>query len=148
MNLEELNELDSKGKEYYNAYDYQNALLCYAQVFAKYPFLAQAYNNYAMILKAMGEPKLSYNFFRTAIDLNPEDRNFPFNLATAQLLNGDLTNGWEQFESRWRFKNHENVLNNYDKPRWEGQDITGKTLLITCEEGAGDNIREVIHLFL
>ena len=141
MTLEELIKLDNKGKKYYNEYDYPNALLCYAEVFARYPFLAVAYNNYAMILRAMGEPKLSYNFFKTAIDLDPEDRNAPFNLYTAYLLNGDLVTGWEHFESRWRFKNHEHVLDNYTKPRWEGQDISGKTLLITCEEGAGDNIQ-------
>jgi len=136
-----LEELDTIGKKYYNEYNYPNALRCYAEAFATHPRLAIAYNNYAMILRAMGEPELSYNFFKTAIDLVPEDRNFPFNLATAYLLAGDLENGWEQFETRWRFKNHENVLTTFKKPRWEGQSIKGKTLLITCEEGAGDNIQ-------
>jgi hypothetical protein len=136
-----LEELDIAGKKYYAEYDYQNALLCYAQAFARYPKLPIAYNNYAMILRAIGETQLSYNFFQTAIDLDPDDRNFPFNLATAHLLAGDLPNGWGHFETRWRFKHHENVLTMYKKPRWEGQSLEGKKLLVTCEEGAGDNIQ-------
>jgi hypothetical protein len=136
-----LEELDILGKKYYYEYDYPNALLCYAEVFARYPFLAQAYNNYGMILRAMGQPKLAYNFFKTAIDLDPEDRNFPFNLATTYLLKGDLNNGWEQFETRWRFKHHEHVLTSYEKPQWTGEDISGKRLIIICEEGAGDNFQ-------
>jgi hypothetical protein len=136
-----LEELDTLGKKYYHDHDYPNALLCYAEVFARYPFIALSYNNYAMILRAAGQPKLSYNIYQTAIDLDPEDRNFPFNLATAYLLAGDLPKGWDHFETRWRFKHHEHVLSTYSKPRWEGQSLKGKRLLITCEEGAGDNIQ-------
>lgn len=141
MSVEELKELDNRAKEYYYNDDFQSALMTYAGVFVKYPYIGLAYNNYGNILRELGLPELSYGFFETAIRVDANDKNFKFNLSIAHLLANDLENGWELFESRWKFKGHEYTLENYDKPRWEGQSLKGKRLLVTCEEGDGDNIQ-------
>lgn len=139
--MDELRELDNRAKEFYYNDDFQSALITYAYVFAKYPYVGLAYNNYGSILRELGLPELSYGFFETAIKVDPDDKNFTFNLSVAHLLANDLKNGWELFEGRWKFKGHENTLLGWDKPRWEGQDLKGKRLLVTCEEGDGDNIQ-------
>lgn len=134
-------ELDEAAKKAYYSMDLATALRCYAEVFVRHPTLALAYNNYGNILREYGYPAQAYGFLETAMKLDPEERNAPFNYAVAHLANGDLSNGWELFESRWRFKFHEHTLETYDKPRWNGEDITGQRLLVTCEEGDGDNIQ-------
>lgn len=134
-------ELDETAKKAYFSMDLPTALRCYAEAFIRYPKLALAYNNYGNILRELGYPEESYGFLETAMRLDPADRNTPFNYAVAHLAAGDLEKGWELFESRWRFKHHEHTLESIHKPRWNGEDIAGKKLLITCEEGDGDNIQ-------
>ena len=136
-----LAELDETAKKAYYSMDLPTALRCYAEVFVRHPTMALAYNNYGNILRETGYPLEAYGFLETAMRLDPEDRNTPFNYAVAHLAAADLENGWELFESRWRFKSHEHTLEGWDKPRWNGEDIRDKTLLITCEEGDGDNMQ-------
>lgn len=134
-------EIDKKAKEFYYSDQLDKALWCYAQAFVQYPNLGLAYSNYGNILREMGYPTRAYKFLETAMELDPTERVPPFNYAVAHLAAGDLTKGWELFEARWRFKHHEDVLTQYQKPRWEGQKLKGKTIIIMCEEGDGDNIQ-------
>lgn len=141
MTFEDLQQLDAKAKEFYYNDNFLNALLVYAEIYTKYPYTGLAYNNYGNILRELGLPEISYGFFETAMRIEPDSRIYGFNLAVAHLLCNDLEKGWELFEHRWRFKSHEDTLLSYTKPRWEGQDLKGKRLLVTCEEGDGDNIQ-------
>jgi ADP-heptose:LPS heptosyltransferase len=136
-----LAEIDELAKQYYYNLEPEKALLCYADAFSQYPDLALAYNNYGRILSEMDRPDRACTFLKLAIELDPEERIAPLNLSSAYLKQGDCVNGWEQFESRWRFKHHEHLLTTYTEPRWEGEYIEGKKLLVTCEEGDGDNIQ-------
>jgi hypothetical protein len=136
-----LPELDKKAKEYYYSDQLDKALFCYAQAFIQYPNMGLAYSNYGNLLRESGYPERAYKFIEMAIEINPDERIPPFNLAVAHLAAGDLEKGWELFEARWRFKHHEHILLQYEKPRWEGQDVTGKTVAVLCEEGDGDNIQ-------
>jgi tetratricopeptide (TPR) repeat protein len=142
-----LEELDATAKQAYYSMDLPTALRCYAEAFVRYPKLALAYNNYGNILRETGYPEEAYGFLETAMKLDPTDRNFPFNYAVAHLAAGDLEKGWELFEARWRFKYHEHTLEGWTKPRWNGESIAGKRLLITCEEGDGDNIQFIRFVY-
>ncbi len=144
--MSDLAQLDKLAKLYYKNLDLQNALVCYAEAFARYPYLGLAYSNYGKILAEMGHPEIAIPFVEQAIKLNPEDVNAPMNLAYAVLLKGDLKRGLNDFECRWKFKNHEHVLTMYTNPRYEGQDLTNKTLLVTCEEGDGDNLQFIRYV--
>lgn len=139
--IDDLKRLDALAKEYYYHSDFQNALLTYAEVFAKYPYVALAYNNYGNILRELGMPDIALGFLETAVRIEPQNETNKFNLAIAHLIHNNLEQGWDLFESRWGFKGHQDTLLSYTKPRWEGQDLKGKRLLVTCEEGDGDNIQ-------
>lgn len=134
-------ELDEKAKEYYYSDQLDKALFCYAQAFIQYPNLGLAYGNYGNILREMGYPERAYKFIEMAMELDPNEGIPPFNYAVAHLAAGDLANGWNLFEARWKFKSHEHILLQYEKPRWEGQDLNRKTIAVLCEEGDGDNIQ-------
>jgi hypothetical protein len=75
--------------------------------------------------------------------LAPHHPTAQFNLAVAYLLAGDYARGWPQYESRWNYEHLAGELPKYSQPRWTGQDIKGKTVLVVGEQGHGDNIQFV-----
>jgi Flp pilus assembly protein TadD len=52
--------------------------------------------------------------------------------ATTRLVRGDLKNGWEDFEHRWR---------RFPQPSWDGRALNGETLLLHAEQGFGDTLQ-------
>jgi hypothetical protein len=55
------------------------------------------------------------------------------------LLRGDFANGFTQFEWRWRLKSM--TPRDFKEPRWQGEPLMGKTILLHAEQGAGDTIQ-------
>ena len=134
-------ELLAHGNHYRSISEPEKALACYAQAFVQNPNMGSAYNNYGNVVREMGFPERAYGFLQNAIDINPNDSVAQFNLAVAYLLAGDLKRGWKQYEKRWQFEHLDGKLPKLSQPRWEGQDLAGKVILITGEQGHGDNIQ-------
>ena len=134
-----LEDLDIAGKKYFENFQMTEALQCYALAFIDNPELGMAYNNYGNILRAIGKPRVSYEFFKLAIKYGCDLA--PFNLAIAYLTAGDMEEGWQQFEERWNFGHQIGTYPNKKQPHWEGEDLKGKSILITCEQGDGDNLQ-------
>ena len=60
----------------------------------------------------------------------------------ARLLGGDFKGGFEDYE--YRLVTSENKAINLGLPadkKWDGTDLTGKTILVHCEQGVGDTIQ-------
>jgi hypothetical protein len=55
---------------------------------------------------------------------------------------GDFENGWREYEWRWKVRSL-STPRPFTQPQWNGSDITGKTILIYCEQGSGDAIQFV-----
>jgi hypothetical protein len=54
---------------------------------------------------------------------------------------GDYEKGFKQYEYRWKYEHLNGLLPKFDVPRWEGQDLKDKTILVCGEQGHGDNIQ-------
>lgn len=119
------------------------ALNCYAQVMIQDRDHAGAFCNYGNVLRECGDPHGAIPFLQRSIQLDPANSVTQFNLAVAYLLAGDYERGWAQYEHRWNFEHLANALPCFEQPRWSGQDIQGKTVLIVGEQGHGDNIQFV-----
>jgi len=65
----------------------------------------------------------------------------------AYLLAGDYAKGWPQYEHRWNFEHLAGTLPNFVSPRWAGQDLKGKTILVCHEQGLGDVIQFIRFVF-
>jgi hypothetical protein len=138
MNTEELIEAGTRCRE---QNDYEGALHHYAQAFVQDRNSASAFNNYGNVLREIGEPAAAIPFFQRAIQLVPTAPTPNFNLAVAYLLAGDYVRGWPQYEHRWQFEHLAGSLPTYSQPRWTGQDLRGKTILVCQEQGLGDTIQ-------
>jgi tetratricopeptide (TPR) repeat protein len=68
-----------------------------------------------------------------------DDENLLFKISQALLVNGAWEEGFELFEHRTSLdtahREHINIV------RWQGQPLSGKNLLIECEQGFGDSIQ-------
>ncbi len=77
--------------------------------------------------------------FKYAIELSPNHVLSHYNLATTQLLTGDLQQGWQEYE--WRLKHPDLTPPDFEQPQWDGSDLNGRTLFLQTEQGYGDNIQ-------
>jgi tetratricopeptide (TPR) repeat protein len=119
------------------------ALKYYAEALTKDRRSASAFNNYGNVLRELGDPVGAMPFLQRSIQLAPTHPTAQFNLAVAYLLAGDYARGWPQYESRWNYEHLAGALPTYSQPRWTGQDIKDKTVLVVGEQGHGDNIQFV-----
>ena len=119
------------------------ALSYYAQAFTQDPDSFSAWNNYGNVLRECGRPDRAIPFLQNALAIAPDQPTANFNLAVCYLLLGDYERGWPQYESRWRYEHLDGLLPKFEQPRWTGQDLKDKTILILGEQGHGDNIQFV-----
>ena len=126
---------------------YDDALQCYALAFAQDPDSAAAFNNYGNVQRELGHPERAVPFLQHAIALEPHNATAQFNLAVAYLLQGDYARGWPQYETRWSYEHLAGTEPEFPQPRWRGEDIQGRTLLVVGEQGHGDNIQFVRFLY-
>ena len=59
------------------------------------------------------------------------------NLALLELKRGRLGIGWEKYESRFKAMN---VAEPSSLPRWRGEDLSGRRLLVWPEQGIGEQV--------
>jgi tetratricopeptide (TPR) repeat protein len=81
--------------------------------------------------------------YRRALALNPDDADARFDLGAMLLLLGRFEQGWRYCEARYHpGKTREQIAPpHYPFPRWQGEPLAGKSLLILPEQGFGDEIQ-------
>lgn len=140
-------ELIDRGNACREHNDPEGALRNYALAFAEDRHSASAFNNYGNVLRELGEPESAIPFLTRSIQLVPNAVTPNFNLAVAYLLAGDYARGWSQYEHRWNFEHLAGTLPKFSQPRWTGQDLRDKTILVCQEQGLGDTIQFSRFLF-
>lgn len=138
MNTEFLIE---QGNQHRANRQYAEALQCYALAFAQDMDSSAAFNNYGNVMREIGHPQRAIPFLQHAVLLNPANVTAKFNLAVALLLMGDYANGWPAYETRWQYEHLAGTEPKHSQPRWNGEDLKGKTILVVGEQGHGDNIQ-------
>jgi tetratricopeptide (TPR) repeat protein len=77
--------------------------------------------------------------YREALRHSPDAAEVHFNLGTVLLRNGQLIEGWREHE--WRWQAHQVGQGRFAEPRWEGEPIGGRTILLHAEQGLGDTLQ-------
>jgi tetratricopeptide (TPR) repeat protein len=102
----------------------------------------EVFANHGFNLIWMNRPDEAIEVYRRHLPARPHP-NSTANYGGACLTLGLLKEGWRYYEFRWT---HEPLLSlrpQYPVPRWSGQDVAGKTVLVWAEQGAGDLIQFV-----
>ncbi len=107
------------------------------------PDYAEAHNNLGAALKSQGRLDAATASFRKALALKPDFADAHWNLALVQLLEGNFREGWKEYEQRLEFEENAMLTRCFPQPQWEGDDLTGRTILLIAEQGLGDTIQFV-----
>lgn len=96
---------------------------------------ADVYNNLGVALMKSPDAAAAEAFYVKALHLRPDFAAAHCNLARALLIQGKFQQGWLELE--WRWKHAEKTLRReFHQPRWTGQALHGRTLLLWVEAGA------------
>ena len=139
--------LDSKDPDAYinlgNAYKHKGegdkAIAAYEQALHLKP-MAEAYSNIAAVLvdRSQFEDALALMDKALAIDPHPGEMRLKRALTALRLMR--FKGGWSDYESRFLVEK-ERIARCPPPPNyWRGEDLQGKTLLISSEQGLGDEI--------
>jgi hypothetical protein len=71
----------------------------------------------------------------------PGDMDARFDLSEILLLQGEFKRGWREYRFRYKLAHTVMIGRHVQRPRWEGQAIKGKILLIHDEQGYGDTFQ-------
>ena len=114
----------------------EEAAAALQQAVARAPRDEQAQSNLAGVLKELGRLDEAEALYRAALRRHPNDATLHFNRAVVLLLAGHFRDGWEEYE--WRFGAGVAQLAACAQPRWQGEPLDGRTLLVRAEQGFGD----------
>jgi len=107
----------------------------------RFPVDAESHANRGAALLGAGRIDESLASYQQAIELRPDLAEAHWGRSIAWLTNGNCERGWPEYE--WRWKRSHAKTRNLPMPRWSGEPLSGKRILIWCEQGLGDTIQFV-----
>ena len=105
------------------------------------PHFARPYNNLGNLALADLELEKAKKLYEKSLELNPKQPDSKMNLGLLHLLQGDFIEGWEGFEWRQFAVTEKNKGKDFPQPKWQGEDIADKTILLHSEQGFGDTLQ-------
>jgi tetratricopeptide (TPR) repeat protein len=105
------------------------------------PAFAGAHYNLGIALTDLGCFDEALAALNTAIRLQSDFAGAHYQESVVHLLRGDLARGWPKFE--WRSEGPDPLQPplRFGKPKWQGEDISGRSILLHAEQGLGDTIQ-------
>ncbi|MCE9650699.1 MAG: tetratricopeptide repeat protein [Parvibaculum sp.] len=118
----------------------EEAIACARQAVALRPDIFEAYNNLGSALQTACRPAEALECYEKALTLRTDDDKMLWNLALCLLAVGRIEDGWDLYGfgfasgERRPFRPFPGLI-------WQGEDLAGKTIMITREQGLGDDLR-------
>ncbi|WP_036259184.1 tetratricopeptide repeat protein [Methylocapsa aurea] len=126
-----LQELDRHGE----------AVASYDEALRLRPTYPEAMSSLGVALKESGQIEEALICFNKALQHKPDYPDARNNRAGALLIKGMLKEGFEDFESRWDRSNAPPKTLMSTTPKWEGQPLGGRRIVVWDEQGFGDLIQ-------
>jgi hypothetical protein len=103
------------------------------------PDNATPHYNLGAAYRRLGRLEASVIAFERALELRPDFPQATFNLSLSLLGLGRWDEGWPLFESR--FESRSITLPSLPFPRWTGQPLAGRSILVLRDDGLGDELQ-------
>lgn len=118
---------------------HQEAIGRYRQALAIEPNHPEAWTSLASALISTNCPAKAVEACRKVLETAPHDADARWNMGVAQLMLGNLAEGWEGYE--WRFRRANQHARDFARELWDGSRLDGRRILLHAEQGLGDSIQ-------
>ncbi len=115
----------------------------YREALRLLPGYADALNNLAALYQVTNRREEAEAMLRQALQATPQPVAARMNLASLLLASGRLEEGWPLYEARLEpnFSEPRQAAPTLPFPRWNGEPLAGKSLVVWTEQGFGDSIQ-------
>jgi tetratricopeptide (TPR) repeat protein len=103
------------------------------------PKMAEPFSNLGTIQSILGRHLEAEACYQKALLLDPGDRNTLLMRGMNLLALGRYTEGWELYDRKNDYGISAGAEFNF--PRWRGESLSGKSILVLNEQGYGDDIQ-------
>lgn len=110
------------------------------------PRLAGAWCNLGTVQNDQGQDDAAIASFSQAIAIEPSHIDAHVFRGACLLRRGRFVEGWQDYDWRLKQRRGPRVDRGFDQPRWQGEDFTGRRLLVHAEQGLGDTIQFLRYL--
>lgn len=104
-------------------------------------FSSDIRSGHGIALGRMGRHEEATAVLQAALDDDPDHATTRWNLALQQLRLGIIPEAFVNYDARWELGYFPSTKRYFDQPRWQGEDLRGKRILVWGEQGVGDEIR-------
>ncbi len=112
----------------------------YRGAIAAQPAAAAGWHNLGCLLhQGRGDAAGALAALDQAVALAPGNADIHWDRSLALLALGRIAEGFAEYE--WRFARAQPPARSFPQPRWAGEALPGKTLLVYAEQGFGDTIQ-------
>ncbi|MBP2316270.1 tetratricopeptide repeat protein [Azospirillum soli] len=103
------------------------------------PDYAAAHANIALVFQDRGDEAAAEASFTRALDFDRGEAVARFNRAILRLRQGRLAQGWADYAHRFASPAL-GTARRLSMPEWQGEDISGRRILVWAEQGLGDTL--------
>ena len=108
---------------------------------AQKPDYLSALRNRGTMWVWTGEIERGLRWYQEGLKYDPDNAELHRNSGVIHLLQGDFEIGWREYRFRWNLPGMRRPTTR--APRWNGEPIAGKSILLYPEQGLGDAIQFV-----
>jgi tetratricopeptide (TPR) repeat protein len=117
----------------------EEAIPLYRRAIDLQPHALEARINLGNAYQDLMQPERAIAVYQEALTIEPSSPTAHWNLALSLLSTGDFEKGWQEYE--WRFE--DGAPSPHPGPRWDGAELSGRNILLWCEQGLGDTLQFV-----
>ena len=127
---------------YYDSNDFDKSIELLEKAIQLSPKYSNLYMNLGKSYRAKNNLAKAVDCFKKAIEHDKDNVDAWYNLGEIQILQGDFKNGFANYEYRF-LRSNINIAEypKFKKPRWQGENLEGKTIFVCGEQGFGDAIQ-------
>jgi tetratricopeptide (TPR) repeat protein len=119
------------------------AIACFERAASLQPRNADALAFLGAAMQEKGKLEEATSLQRRAIAIRPDHPEAHLNLAFVLLAQGKFAEGWREYE--WR-RRQETSERKFSCPQWQGEELSGRRILIHAEQGLGDALQFVRYV--
>jgi tetratricopeptide (TPR) repeat protein len=121
----------------------EEAVTSYRRALQINPDFVNAYHNLGNALSSLRRFDDAIECYQRALQIKPDYAEARLGLAMIMLYLGNFAEGWKLYEARYDAsrKKSASTIPAFGFPQWQGQPLTGKTVLVLKEQGLGDQIQ-------